>query len=60
MYKNTQAKVNTPDGHTYLFTINARVQEDTLAPYLSVIVLDYTLRKAIGDQEDGVGLTVEG
>ena len=47
-YRNLKAKVVSPDGDTELFGIHACVmQEDTLAPFLFVIILDYTLTKAI-------------
>jgi hypothetical protein len=56
MYKDTQAKVISPDGETNLFEILAGVlQGDTLAPYLFVIVVDYTLRDAISGREEELG-----
>jgi hypothetical protein len=56
MYKNTKAKVITPDGKTEVFDILAGVLEaDTLAPYLFVIVLDYALREAISGKEEELG-----
>ena len=56
MYKNTMAKVISPDGETELFEILAGVlQGDTLAPYLFVIVLDYALRMAIDGKEEELG-----
>ena len=46
LYKNTRARVLTPDGETNLFEIRVEVlQGDTLAPYLFVIVLDYVMRQ---------------
>ena len=55
-YKNTKAKVITPDGETEVFEILAGVlQGDTLAPYLFVIVLDYSLREAISGKEEELG-----
>ena len=46
LYKNTMARVLTPDGETNLFEIRAGVlQGDTLAPYHLVIVLDYVMRQ---------------
>ena len=61
MYKNTRARVQTPDGLTEEFQINTGVlQGDTLAPYLFIIVLDYALRKAIGEKEEKeLGLTIK-
>ena len=44
-YENTEAKVLTLDGETNSFHINSGVhQGDTLAPFLFIIVLDYTMR----------------
>ena len=41
MYADTKAKVVSPDGETELFDITAGVlQGDTLAPFLSIVVLD--------------------
>ena len=48
LYRNTKVKVRSPDGDTEYFDIVAGVlQEDTLAPYLFIICLDYVLRTAI-------------
>ena len=59
MYSGTKAKVVTPDGETELFDITAGVlQGDTLAPFLFVIVLDYAMRKALGDDEKDLGFTI--
>ena len=45
MYEDTSSKIITPDGEN--FNILAGVlQEDTLAPYLFVIVIDYVMRTA--------------
>ena len=50
LYTGTKAKVVTPDGQTEHFDILAGVlQRDTLAPYLFVIVIDYCMSQAIGD-----------
>ena len=58
MYKNTKAKVVSPDGESDWIEVKAGVQQgDTLAPYLFVIVLDYALRQAIDGQE--LGLTIK-
>ena len=55
-YKNTMAKVISPDGETKLFEMLAGVlQGDTLAPYLFIITLDYCLRKAISGREEELG-----
>ena len=48
LYKNTKVKVRSSDGDTDYFDIVAGVlQGDTLAPYLFIICLDYTLRTSI-------------
>ena len=54
IYENTKTKVISPDGgETELFDILARfLQGDTLAPYLFVIVFDFTLRMAIDGNEE--------
>ena len=47
-YRNTEVKVNSLDGDTDYFDIVAGVlQGDTLAPYLSIICVDYVLRSPI-------------
>ena len=52
-------KVRSPDGDTEYFDIVARVlQEDTLAPYIFIICLDYVLRTSIDKiRENGFELT---
>ena len=48
LYRNTKVKVRSSDGDTYYFDIVAGVlQENTLAPYLLIICLDYVLRTSI-------------
>ena len=43
-----------------MFEILAGVlQDDTLAPYLFTIVIDYCMRQAIGDDAEQLGLTLE-
>ena len=60
MYKDTFAKVLTPDGETAWFELLAGVlQGDTLAPFLFIIVLDYALRKAINGREVELGFTIK-
>ena len=61
LYRNTQVKVRSPDGDTDDFDIVAGVlQEDTLAPYLFIICLDYVLRTSIDKiKENGFKLTKE-
>ena len=59
VYDNTSAEVLTPDGETDTFPILAGVlQGDTLAPYLFIIVLDYTLCRAITGKEEQLGFTI--
>ena len=48
LYRNTKVKVCSLDGDTEYFNIVAGVlQEDTLAPYLFIICLDYTLKASM-------------
>ena len=48
LYKNTKVKVRSQDGDTDYFDIVVGVlQDDTLAPYLFIICLDYVLRMSI-------------
>ena len=48
LYRNTKAKVRSPDGDTEYFDIVAgALQRDTLAPYLFIIFLGYVLRASI-------------
>ena len=59
IYEQTRALVLTPDGETSSFDIIAGVlQGDTLAPYLFIIVLDYVMRTAIGDDNNKLGFTI--
>ena len=60
LYKNTSAKVITPDGETNPFNIVAGVlQGDTLAPYLFAIVLDHVMRQAVGTKINELGFELE-
>ena len=58
-HRNIKVKVRSPDGDTEYFDIVAGVlQEDTLAPYLFIICLDYMLRTSIDKiRENGFELT---
>ena len=59
MYRDTSARVVTPDGESEDFRIHAGVlQGDTLAPFLFIIALDYALRKAISGREEELGFTL--
>ena len=56
---NIKGKVITPDGDTELFYILAGVlQEDTLAPYLFIIALDYCMRQALSKHPE-IGFTIK-
>ena len=58
MYRNTKAKVRSPDGDTTFFEILAGVlQGDTLAPFIFILCLDYALRTSI-DPLNNLGLTL--
>jgi len=60
MYKNTFAKIISPDGETDTFEIMAGVlQGDTLAPYLFVIVVDYVMRTALEGKEEELGFKLK-
>ena len=49
----------SPDGDTEFFQIHAGVlQGDTLAPFLFIIALDYTMKKAIRNPSE-TGFTIE-
>ena len=53
LYKNTTAKVISPDGDTSFFPIHAGVlQGDILALYLFIIVVDYAMKTAISNSAD--------
>ena len=56
IYEDMSVKDITPDGETETFSILADVlQEDILAPYLFVIVIDYIMRKALTGREEKLG-----
>ena len=58
LYKNTRAKVRSPDGDTGFLDILAGVlQGDTLAPFIFIICLDYDLRTSV-DKIKHLGLTL--
>ncbi len=60
MNQGTKAKVLSPDGETEPFDISSGVlQGDTIAPYLFLIVLDYTFREAIQGREEELGIGPE-
>ena len=59
LYEETQAKVLSSDGETdYFETLAGVLQGDTLAPYLFAIVIDYVMRRAIGDRAHELGFTL--
>ena len=58
LYKNTRAKVRSPDGDTDFFDILAGVlQGDTSAPFISIMCLGYVLRTSV-DKIKHLGLTL--
>ena len=60
IYDHTRALVLSPDGETASFEILVGVlQGDTLAPYLFIIVLDYVMRTAVGENNDKLGFTIK-
>ena len=61
IYRNTKVKVHSPDGDTDYFDIVTGVlQEDTLAPYLFIMCLDYVLRTSFDKmKENNFKLTKE-
>ena len=60
IYENSAAQVITPDGETSFFNILAGIfQGDTLAPFLFIIVLDYTLKQAFKISDDECGIIIE-
>ena len=60
LYKGTQARVLTADGETEYFDLMAGVlQGDTLAPYIFVIIIDYVMRKTIGEHGERLGFQLE-
>ena len=58
LYSNNKSMVRSPDGDTELFDINSGVLQDTLAPLLFIITLDYVLRTSIDLHKD-LGLTLQ-
>ena len=60
IYNNLRARIKTTEGDTDYFRMFAGImQGDTLAPYLFVIVLDYSMAKAISGRENELGLTLQ-
>ena len=48
LYRNTCSMVKIPDGDTTFFEITTVIlQGDTLAPFMFIVYLDYTLKTAI-------------
>ena len=53
IYRNTKVKVRSFDGDTdYLDIVAGVLQGDTLAPYLSIICLDYVNRTSIDKMKE--------
>ena len=60
LYKNTGAKILSPDGDTEFFdTLAGVLQGHALDPYLFAFVIDYTMRQAVGDQELDLGFKLD-
>ena len=60
LYTGTKAKVLSPAGETEFFEILAGVlQGDTLAPYIFTIMIDYTMRQAIGNDALDLGFKLD-
>ena len=60
LYENTRSKSLSPDGDTEFFdTLAGVLQGDALAPYLFAVVIDYTMRQAVGDQELDLGFKLD-
>ena len=56
LYRNTKVKIHSLDGDAGYFDIVAGVlPEDTLAPYLFIICLDYVLIKSNDLKNDSNG-----
>ena len=59
LYQDTISMVRLPDGDTPHFDITTGVlQGDTFAPFLSIICIDYVLRKSLDDNKH-IGLTIQ-
>lgn len=60
IYENSSAQVLTPDGETSFFDITSGIfQGDTLAPFLFIVVLDYTLKQAFNVSESNTGVVIQ-
>ena len=60
LYENTRAKILSPDRDTKFFdTLAGVLQGDALTPYLFAIVIDYTMRLAVEDQELDLGFKLD-
>ena len=60
IYDNARAKVLSPNGETDWFNLFVGVlQDETLVPYLFIIVLDYVMRQATEGKEEELGLTLK-
>ena len=59
LYMNTRSMVRSPDGDTQFFEITTgTLQDDTIAPFLFIICLDYVLKSSI-DCISNVGLQLK-
>ena len=60
IYDNARAKVLSPNGEIDWFNLFVGVlQDETLVPYLFIIVLDYVMRQATEGKEEELGLTLK-
>ena len=60
IYENTKANVIIPDGETNFLEVKAGVlQDDTLAPYLFAIVLDYVMRETYRGRKEELGFKLQ-
>ena len=59
LYESTFVSVLFPDGETDLFQIQTGVlQGDTLAPFLFVLIVDYTMRQTIDEHVEQLGFEI--
>ena len=57
LYEDTEAQVITPDDTDFFRILAGVLQDDTLAPFLFIIALDYALREATREAHTGFTLT---
>ena len=60
IYDNARAKVLSPNGEIDWFNLFVGVlQDETLVPYLFIVVLDYVMRQVTEGKEEELGLTLK-